>query len=147
MTEFVVRVAELEGDIGLETAGLVLQCPKLLQMVDPVTVVLDVAVEHGGIGAHPEIVPNLVDPEPLLAAALASGDLIADLIGKDLGTAPGHAVQSGFLHQPHPLLVADLRFLKDVVVLYGREGLDVQFRPVGLDAPEKLGVKGDVILR
>ena len=61
VTQFVVLVAELQGNEGLEAAGLVLQLPQFVQVVDPMAVLLDVAVEHGCVGAHTEPVPDFVD--------------------------------------------------------------------------------------
>ena len=47
---------ERQRDEGLEAAGLVLQRAQLEQVVDAVFVVLDVAVEHGGVGLQADLV-------------------------------------------------------------------------------------------
>ncbi|HEY1375965.1 MAG TPA: hypothetical protein VGF55_04190, partial [Gemmataceae bacterium] len=55
---------EGQRDECLETAGLVLQLAQPDQVVDAVVRLLDVAVEHGGVGAQPQLVGLAVDAQP-----------------------------------------------------------------------------------
>jgi hypothetical protein len=46
----------------------------------------------------------------------------------------------------HAFSIADFGFFENVVVLHRRKSLDVQLRPVRLDAPEQFGVERHVVL-
>ena len=60
--------------------------------------VLDVAVEHRGVGSQAELVGRAVDVEPAAGVGLVLADLVADLGMEDLGPAAGQAAQAGVDH-------------------------------------------------
>jgi pimeloyl-ACP methyl ester carboxylesterase len=92
----VVRV-EGQGDEGLEAARLVLQFPQPDQVVDAVPDLLDVPVEHGGVGAQTQIVRLVVNPHPGVGIGLVLADPVADLWVEDLGAAAGQTAQTCLL--------------------------------------------------
>ena len=56
---------EAERDKGLESAGLILQLAQLEKVIDAVFVVLNVAIQHRGIGAQTGLVCQSRGVEPL----------------------------------------------------------------------------------
>ena len=57
---------ERQRDKGLEAAGFVLQLAQLEQVIHAVFVVLDVAVEHGGVRLQPQLVRRARRLQPLV---------------------------------------------------------------------------------
>ena len=80
---------ERQRNERLEAVGLVLQRAQLEQVVDPVFVVFDVAVEHGGIRLQPDLVRQLRRIQPLVAVDLVVADDVAHAVGKNLRAAAG----------------------------------------------------------
>ena len=93
------RVVRVEGqrDERLEAARLVLQLAQPDQVVDAVPRLLDVAVEHGRVGAQAQLVGLAVDAEPVVGVGLVLADLVAHLGVEDLRPAAGQAAQAGLL--------------------------------------------------
>ena len=87
---------------------------------------LDVTVEHGGVGAQAQGVRFAMDVEPVARVGLVLADLVADLGMENFRSAPRQAAQPGLDHLlEHP---AD-RLLGDEaepVNFDRRPGLDVQ---------------------
>ena len=67
------------------------------QVVDAMRGLLDVAVEHGRVGAQAEFVRLAVDAQPLGGVGLVLADLVAHLGVEDLGAAAGQAAEAGVL--------------------------------------------------
>ena len=88
---------ERQRDERLEAAGLVLQLAQPDQVVDAVPRLLDVAVEHGRVGAQAELVGLAVDADPVVGVGLVLADLVAHLGMEDLRAAAGQAAQAGVL--------------------------------------------------
>ncbi len=80
---------ESQRNKSLEAVGLVLQGAEFQQMIDPVFVVLDVAVEHGGIRLQPDLMSQLRGIQPLVAVNLVIADDVAHAIGKNFRAAAG----------------------------------------------------------
>jgi hypothetical protein len=84
----VVRV-ERQRDERLEAARAVLQLAQTDQVIDTVMGLLDVTVEHGGVGAQTQLVGFLMNSKPLAGVGLVLADLIAHFGVEDLGAASG----------------------------------------------------------
>src|SRR5579883_2128506 len=134
------RVVGMEGerDEGLKAAGLVLQAAELEQVVDPVFVVFDVAVEHGGVGFEAYLVGYAGGVEPLIAIDFVVADDVADAVGEDFGAAPGKRVDSGGLELLEGLADRELGALGQVGDFHHREGLEVDLREALLEAGAKI---------
>ena len=89
----VVLVAQRDED-G-ETAGLVLQLAKSQHVVDAVTRLLDVAVQHRGRGLEALAVGEPVDARPVLPVRVVVDDVLADLPVEDLRAAAGERLEAG----------------------------------------------------
>ena len=89
------------------------------------------AVHHGGRGAQAVAVRLAHDVDPLLGRALGIGqDVLADLIGKDLGAAAGDGHQPRGLQAGDDVVEAHPLLLGDELDLGRREGVDVARRIV-----------------
>ena len=119
---------ERERDERLEAAGLVLQLAQPEQVVDAVLGLLDVAVEHGGVGAQAELVGLAVDAEPGVGVGLVLADLVADLGVEDLRAAAGQAAQAGVLELGQDVARRPAGQPCEPVPLDGRVRLQVQPR-------------------
>ena len=82
---------EGEGDERLKPAALVLLFAEAQHVVDAMLEGLDVPVEHGGVGLHPEAVRDVVHLEVLLGGRLVVRDARAHVGVEDLGAAAGQA--------------------------------------------------------
>ena len=89
----VLRV-ERERDEREEAAGLVLQVAQAEQVVDPLLVGLDVAVEHRAVRRDAEAVRRAVRLEPDVRMLLAGRDQPAHAVGEDLGAAAGQRAEA-----------------------------------------------------
>ena len=85
---------ELQRHERLKSAGHVLQVAEPAEMVDAVLDALDMAVEHRGVGAQPQLVGRAMDFEPGVGVGLAGTDFRADLRVENFGPAAGHAPQA-----------------------------------------------------
>src|SRR5205823_3340364 len=74
-------------DKGLKSARLVLKFTQPAEMVDSMPRVFDMAVEHGGIGAQPELVGFAMNPNPGVAVGLVLANLVTHIRVKNLGAA------------------------------------------------------------
>ena len=86
---------ECQRDEGLEAAGFILQLAQADQVVDAVVRLVDMAVEHGGVGVQAKAVGSSMDVEPAFGRGLGPADLLADFGMEDLGAAAGQAAQAG----------------------------------------------------
>ena len=86
-----------QRDERLKAARLVLQLAQPAEVIDAVPGLLDVAVEHRGVGAQAELVRLAVDAEPLGGVGLVLADLIADFGMKNLRAAAGQTAQARVL--------------------------------------------------
>src|SRR5262245_51146146 len=82
---------------GLEAARLVLQLAQPNQMVDAVPWFLDVAVEHGRVGAQAQLMGLAMNADPGVAVGLVLADFVAHLGMKDLRPAAGQTTQACLL--------------------------------------------------
>ncbi len=89
----VVLVAQRDED--LEATGLVLQLAQPQHVVDPVTGLLDVPVQHGRRGLEALLVRQPVDARPVLPVGGVVDDVLADLPVEDLRAAAGERLQPG----------------------------------------------------
>ena len=144
-----VGVVGLEGpaDEGREAAGLVLQLPQPVQMLDPFRQRLDVAEHHGGRADAAQFVPDAHHVQPVVGQRFAAGDRPADAVDQDLRPAAGDAAQPGGLqpleHGPQRQLV-DLR---EVVDFRRAEAVHVDLREAALDVVQQLLVPVQLELR
>ena len=114
-----------QGDESLEAAGVILQFPQPQQVIDPVLVLLDVPIEHGGVGVQPQVMSSAMDGKPGVGIGLLGADLPADVRVEDLGPAAGHRIQPG-RHQPaQHRFVVETGQLGEEIDLDGSEGLEM----------------------
>ena len=73
-----------------------------------------------------------MNPEPAFRIHLIGANLTADGFVKNFRTASGYGIQPGFLQQLNARLRAYFGFPEHIIQFYGREGLDMKIRPVGL---------------
>ena len=88
---------ERERDEGEEAARLVLLVAQPEQVVDPLLVGLDVAVQHRAVRRDAEPVRGVVHVEPDVRVLLPGRDEPAHAIGEDLGAAAGQRAEPGGL--------------------------------------------------
>ena len=86
---------------------------------------VDVAVEHGGVGVQAQPVGRPVDVEPALGRGLGAADLLADFGMEDLGAAAGQAAEPGLDQLLEHRFDRLPRDLAEPLDLDGRVGLDV----------------------
>ena len=93
---------ERQRDKSLEAVRVVLQRAQLQQVIDAVFVVLDVAVEHGGIRlqARPRCAAARRS-QPVVAINLVIADDVPHAVGENFRAAAGHGVEARVfqLHQ------------------------------------------------
>src|SRR5919204_4855820 len=119
---------ERERDEREEPAARVLLRAQPQQVVDPLLVRLDVAVQHRALGRDPEPVCGVVDVEPLVGVLLPGSDQAADAVGEDLGAAAGERPEPRVLQLAEHLLVREAGELRHVVDLGGGVELEVHVR-------------------
>src|SRR5947209_1837934 len=86
-----------ERDEGLKAAGLILQLAQPNQVIDAMPGLLDVTVEHGGVGAQAELMSLAMDANPGVGIGFVLADLVADFGMENFGAAARQAAQPGFL--------------------------------------------------
>ena len=91
-------------------------------MINAILVILDVAIEHGGVGTQADLVSNPRGIQPLVAVNLVIADDVADTIGKDLRAAARAGIDSRFLQLQQRVANAELRTLRQESDLYHGEG-------------------------
>ena len=119
---------EGERDEGEEAAGLVLLLAQPQEVVDPLLVRLDVAVEHRAVRRDAEPVRRVVREEPEVRVLLARRDQPAHAVGEDLGAAAGERAEPGRLQLAQHLLVREPGERRHVVDLARRVELEVHVR-------------------
>ncbi len=82
----------------LEAMGLVLQGAQFHQVIDPVLVVLDVPIEHGGVGLQPDLVGLRAVSSHSLPSILWSQMIARTRSAEDLGSAAGHRLHARLFH-------------------------------------------------
>ena len=142
----VLRV-ERERDEGEEAAGLVLLGAQPEQVVDPLLVRLDVAVEHRAVRRDPEPVRRVVGAEPEVRMLLAGRDELAHAVGEDLGAAARQRAEAGGLQLAQHLLVREARERRHVVDLGRRVELEVHVRQRLLQRADRVDVELEVDVR
>ncbi len=96
---------ERERDEREEPTGAVLLLAEAEQVLDPLLVGLDMAVEERAVGRDPEPMRRVVDVEPDVRVLLARRDEAADAVGEHLGAAAGERSEPGRLELAQHLLV------------------------------------------
>jgi len=127
-----------QRDEGLEAAGFVLDLAQLEEMVDAVFVVLDVAIEHGGIGAEAVFMGQARGVEPLAAVDLVIADDRAHAGGEDFGAAAGHGIDSRFAHADQGFVDGELGTAGQVRDFNHGEGLDMYLGETHFQAADKI---------
>src|SRR5215469_559047 len=87
MLEGSVVGMECERNERLEAPGFVLQSAQLVEMVNPVFIIFDVAIEHGGIRFQTDLMRQTRGFEPLVSVDLVVADDVADAVGEDFGAS------------------------------------------------------------
>ena len=113
-------------------------------VVDPLLVRLDVAVEHRAVRRDPEPVRGVVDVEPDLRALLAGRHEPAHAVGEDLGAAARERAQPGVLELAQHLLVREPGERRHVVDLGGRVALEVHVRERLVQRRDRVAVVAEV---
>ena len=121
---------EREWNEGLEPARLVLKLAQPDEMVDPVLGLVDVTVEHRGIGVKTQPVGRPMDVEPALGRRLGAADLLANFGMEDLGAAAGQAAEAGSIELSENILDGPAGDLAKPLDLDGRIRLDVNLGAV-----------------
>ena len=117
---------------------LVLQRAQAHQVVGAVLVVLDVAVEHGAVGAQAQLVRRARGLDPLVAVDLVIADDAPHALVEDLGAAAGQRIHAGVAQALQGLADGDLGAPRQVGDLHHREGLQVHLREALLQAAQHL---------
>src|ERR1051326_722475 len=125
---------ECQGDVRLETAGLVLHCAQLGQVVDAVLIVLDVPVEHRRVRLQPDLVRELRRVQPLRAIDLVIADDVPYAVGEYFGAATGERIYSRLFQLQQRIAYAQLRDLRQERHLDHGERLQVYLRKALLQA-------------
>ena len=142
----VLRV-ERERDEGEEAAGLVLLGAQPEQVVDPLLVRLDVAVEHRAVRRDAEPVRRVVGAEPEVGVLLAGRDELAHAVGEDLGAAARQRAEPGGLQLAQHLLVREPGERRHVVDLGRRVELQVHVGQRLLQRADRVDVEVEVDVR
>ncbi len=82
-----------------EAVRFVLECARHLEVLDDVVVVFDVAVHHGGRGAHAGVVRGAVHVDPVLGGGLGPQlrNLFLHPVAQNLRAAARNRAQAGFI--------------------------------------------------
>ena len=138
---------ERERDEREEAAAAVLLVAQPEDVVDPLLVRLDVAVEHRAVRRDPEPVCGVVDVEPDLRALLAGRYEPAHAVGEDLGAASGKRAQPCVLELAQHVLVREPGERRHVVDLGGRVALEVHPRERLVQRRDRVAVVAEVHVR
>ncbi len=131
---------ERERDEREEAAGAVLLLAEAQQMVDPLLVCLDVAVEERAVRRDPEPVGAVVGVEPVLGRLLSGRDQLPHARREDLGAAARERAEPRGLQLLQHLLVRQPRELRHVVDLRRRVHLQVHVRKRRVERPDRVDV-------
>ena len=109
-------------------------------MIDAVLVVLDVAVEHGGIRLQPDFVGSARDLEPVVAVDFVIADDMPDAIGENLSSAAGHGIESRLFEFDQYLARRHFADLGEEGDLDHGERLEVYLREAFFQAGDEIDV-------
>ncbi len=123
---------------GLKTAGVILESAQFQQVVHAVFVILNMAVEHGGVGAQADLVGHAGGLQPLAAVNLVIADNVAHALGKNLRSTTGHGLHPGFLQLHKRVADAQLGDLGQKGNLHHGERLQVHLRESLLQSGDEL---------
>ena len=112
-------------------------------MLEPLVDGLDVAVEHGGVGAQTEPVGSARHLQPALAGEFVRAGELADARVEHLGPAAGHGAQARVHEQAQGLVHRFAGKPGQVVDLHAGEGLQVHVRADLADGAEHVHVIGE----
>ena len=98
-------------------------------MIDALFDRLDVAVEHGDVGAHAEAVRGAMNLQVAIGAALVVADLAPHALGEDLRAAAGQRIEAGIHQLAEHLLVGPAVEVGEERDLDGGEALQVNVGP------------------
>src|SRR6267378_2942365 len=129
-----VRRMERQWDESLEAAGLILQSTQLQQVIDSILIVLDVSIEHGGIGFEADLMSQPRRVEPLVAINLVIANDVPHAVGENLGSPARQRIHTRLFHLDERLTYGKLRALCKVGDLYHGEGLHVHLRETFLQS-------------
>ncbi len=144
MRHIVVFIPEFQRDESVEALRFILQLAEALHMVHPVPELLDVAVEHGGVGNHAHLVCCAVNVPAIRPHPPYRGRSGCGYRDGRSRRRPGKGLQAGLFHHAHTFFHAHFRFAEHVIQLHGRKAFDVQVRTVGLDAAHQFHEKVEV---
>src|SRR5208337_4474397 len=126
------------GDEGREAPSLILKLANPLEVLDPVCHGLDMTEHHGRGRSTAQLMPDLVNLQPVVGQHLAPRDRLADAIDQDLGATTGKASQPRLFETPEHRPERQFRDLREVVNLRGAEAVDVDPGKMILDIAEQL---------
>src|SRR5664279_3122113 len=109
-------------------------------MIDSVLVVLDVAVEHGGVRLQADFMRRACELEPVVSVDFVVADDVPDAVGKNLGAAAGHGVESRFLEFDQHLARGHLANLREEGDLNHGERLEMHLRKSFLQPRDQIDV-------
>ena len=138
MIERRVLGMERQRNEGLEAAGFILHGAQLQQVVDAVFVVLDVAVEHGGIRPEAQLVGQARGLQPFAAVDLVVADDGAHARREDLRAAAGHGIDAGIAQLDQRFFDGELGAAGEERDLDHGEGLDVDLGKALLQAADQV---------
>ncbi len=136
------RIVGMEGqrDEGDEAAGFILQGAQLDQVIDAVRVVLNVAVEHGAIGAQAELVRGARGFDPIVAIDLVIANDASDGWREDFGAAAGQRIHAGIAQALQGFADADLRAARQICDLDHGERFQMDVGEARLEAAQHLAI-------
>src|ERR1700722_17197122 len=128
MIESGVGGMESEGVEGLKTSGLVLYRTQTKHVIDAILFVLNVTIEHGGVGGRAGFVRGARSLQPFIAIDLVVADNMADPVGENLSAPAWQRVYACFFHPYQGLRNRQLGAARQVGHLDHGEGFDVNLR-------------------
>ena len=90
-----LSIVETQRNERDETTGLILELTQAQHVIDPMTRLLDVAVQHRGGCLQTLAMGEAMDARPVFPMRVVVNNLVADLLVKDLGAAAGERIETG----------------------------------------------------
>ena len=109
-------------------------------------VVLQVPIEHRGIGAQAELMGRAMDLDPAAGVGLVLADLIADFGMKDLGAAAWQAPQACIAQLGEHFANRAASEMREPIDFHGRPGLQMQPRIRFMQQPEQIEIPIELLL-
>src|ERR1019366_2907037 len=109
-------------------------------MIDAIFIVLDVAVEHGGVGLQADFMRRAGQLEPVVTIDLVIANDVPDAVGKNLGAATGHGVEPRFFKFDQHLARRHLANLREKGNLDHGERFEVHLRKSLFQARDQINV-------